>query len=46
MDIIQTDRLVFREFTQADIDKLFLILSDPIERYTFIQLTKRSKSKE
>ena len=31
MDIIQTDRLFFREFTQADIDKLFLLLSDPIE---------------
>lgn len=30
MDIIQTDRLVFREFTQADMDKLFLLLSDPI----------------
>lgn len=30
MDIIQTDRLVFREFTQADIDKLFLLLSDTI----------------
>lgn len=30
MDIIQTDRLVFREFTQADIDNLFLLLSDPI----------------
>jgi ribosomal-protein-alanine N-acetyltransferase len=30
MDIIQTNRLVFREFTQADIDKLFLLLSDTI----------------
>jgi len=30
MDIFQTDRLVFKEFTQADIDNLFLLLSDPI----------------
>ncbi|MBU3105820.1 GNAT family N-acetyltransferase [Clostridium gasigenes] len=30
MDIIKTNRLVFREFTQADIDNLFLLLSDPI----------------
>lgn len=30
MNIIQTNRLVFREFTQADIDNLFLLLSDQI----------------
>ncbi len=30
MAILQTNRLVFREFTQADVDKLFLLLSDPI----------------
>ena len=30
MDIIQTDRLVFREFTQADIDKLLLLLNETI----------------
>lgn len=30
MDIIKTERLFFRKFTQAVIDKLFLLLSDPI----------------
>lgn len=30
MDIIYTDRLVIREFTQVDIDKVFPLLSDPI----------------
>ncbi|MBY6780449.1 GNAT family N-acetyltransferase [Clostridium botulinum] len=30
MDIIYTDRLVIREFTQVDIDKVFPFLSDPI----------------
>ncbi|MFD1174869.1 GNAT family N-acetyltransferase [Paenibacillus puldeungensis] len=29
MDIIQTNRLVFREFAQADLEPLFLLLSDP-----------------
>lgn len=29
MDIIQTDRLVFREFTQADLEPLCLLLDDP-----------------
>lgn len=29
-DIIQTDRLVFREFTKEDIDNLFFLLNDPI----------------
>lgn len=30
MEVIKTDRLVFREFAQTDIDNLFLLLSDPI----------------
>jgi RimJ/RimL family protein N-acetyltransferase len=30
MDIIQTNRLVFRKFSQADIESLFFLLSDPI----------------
>lgn len=30
MEIIESDRLIFREFTEGDIDKLFLLLSDPI----------------
>lgn len=30
MNIIETNRLVFREFTQADIDNLCILLSDPI----------------
>lgn len=29
MDIIQTDRLAFREFAQADLEPLFLLLNDP-----------------
>lgn len=30
MEVIKTDRLVFREFAQTDIGNLFLLLSDPI----------------
>ena len=30
MVIIETNRLVFREFTQDDVDELFNLLSDPI----------------